>query len=705
MKTIIVKRDDVDLSQYTDREIEISPELEAPPDDLDTRYDMGEKFAEGGFSTVHVAQDKNLRRFVAVKSLRRNLNARKSFITEAKVIAQLDHPAIVPVYGLAGDGGDGLHLCMKLVNGKTLRAHLRDVAKSGADTDAAIKRRLELFLRVCDAITYAHARNIIHGDLKPDNIICGEYGEVYVVDWGLAKHVGPDGICAEKPKLDGTPRYFAPETLRDRIYGKVPEVFSLGLILQEVVTLAPAVSGRGETTCLQNIAYHEIEPVQHIFGVEIDRALQAVIAKAISHEPEKRYQSVEALADDLRRYLAGEPVAALPDNVFARFARWAIRRRKECVAGALAVLFIFAAVTAAAISRQLQISREAHEMSRAFDYMNNRTATVAAHLDTTALQIQEQLSALARICAYLLDVNGNAPADAWQSAFRPNLAEIGKTEAGMFYSPYYKRLTAMSYGLYTLAPDADKGKCVGFMRQISPALRKMRNIVLGSTSGYNFDPAEYERLQMAYLYDGAPVRSVFIGTPDGLKILYPWRGTHPRDIDPRQREWYKSATARRGPAWGKPYMDFASVSGLSLPCSMPIIGLDGNLRGVVGLDLSLNKLTERILSRGNVGDYVVGKAVINHRGEEVFSSKSPFFNRKFDSEKFHEPADFLLPRFATPEIRDRILKSGQGYGTFIAERLGRKVLYSFAYLEVYDMFFVTVADYEKLKKHIGASGR
>lgn len=662
METVSISVDNAEavLNELTNQEPELAPELDAPLGDVAVRYDVLGKFAEGGFSTVHVAQDRNLRRFVAIKTLRPEVRARDSFISEAKTIAQLDHPAILPVYDLSGDDHGGLHLSMKLVDGVTLRGLIRR-------GDIPLARRLDIFLRVCDAITYAHARNIIHGDLKPDNIVCGDFGEVYVVDWGLSQKCAPDGY-AKARKVCGTLRYMAPETRDCGMLGKLSEVYTLGVILREVA------------------------------GVDVDRALGAIIDKAARKAPEDRYPAVEALADDLRRYLAGEPTTALPDNALTRFARWAIRRRKECVAGVLAVLFICAALTAAAIFRQLQTTREAHEMSRCFDYMNNRTATVAAHLDTTALQIQEQLSALARICAYLLEHNPGS--DAWQSAFRPPLAEIGKTEAGMFYSPYYKRLTAMSYGLYTLAPDADKEKCVGFMRQISPALRKMRNIVLGSVGGYNFAPAEYERLQMAYLYDGAPVRSVFIGTADGLKILYPWRGTHPRDTDPRKREWYKSAMTRRGPAWGKPYMDFASVSGLSIPCSMPIIGFDGTLRGVVGLDLSLNKLTERILSRGNIGDYVIGKAVINRRGEEVFSSKSQYFNRKFDPEKFHEDAEFKLPLFAAPEIRDRILKSGQGYGTFIAERSGRKVLYSFAYLEVYGMFFVTVADYDKLKKHI-----
>ncbi len=679
---------DLPLTQYTHREPDMEPRIHAPLADLHTHYEIVEKFAEGGFSTVYVAQDKNLRRFVAVKSLRPEVTATDSFISEAKTIAQLDHPAILPIYGLAGDEHNGLHLCMKLVNGRTLRHRLRHIVSSGKDSDAAIRERLDIFLRVCDAVSYAHARNIIHGDLKPENIVVGEYGEVYVVDWGLAKKVAPDGACADV-KIVGTPRYFAPETLRDGICGNFSEVFTLGLILEEITTLRLAVNENGE-------AAPAPEVLRHLFGHRIDAPLAAIIRKATAADPGDRYDTTADLADDLRCYLAGVAVSALPDNLFSRFARICCRRRKECVAGALAVLLVFAAITAAAIFRQLQISREMHERSRAFNYLNDRTATVAAHLDLTALQIQEQLLALARICAYLLDSNTTPPADAWQAAFRPSLSEIGKSENGMIYSPYYKRLTAMDYGIYQFAPDADRARCIDFMRRTSPALRKMRNIVLGSMSGYNFVPGEFERLKMAYLYNGFPVRSVFVGTVDGLKLLYPWRGNYPRTVDPRKRDWYKLARLRRAPVWGKPYMDFDSVSGLSIPCSVPIIDFQDNFRGAVGLDLSLNKLTERILSRGNVGDYVIEKAVISRAGETVFSSKSKYFNAKFDPEKFHRDTEFKTPMFSTPEVRDRILKSGREYGTFIVG----KEIYSFAVLEVFDAVFVVVADYDKLKQHI-----
>jgi hypothetical protein len=334
------------------------------------------------------------------------------------------------------------------------------------------------------------------------------------------------------------------------------------------------------------------------------------------------------------------------------------------------------------------------------NYLNDRTSTAATHLDLTALQIQEQLLALARISVYLLANNSAPREDVWKTAFRPTLTEIGKTEKGMIYSPYYKRLTSMDYGIFTLAPGADRDKCFAFLKSVSPVLRKMKNIVLGSKSGYNFDPGDYEKLKMAYIYNGFPVRSVFIGTEDGLKLLYPWRGNYPREIDPRKRVWYQAARKKRGPVWGRPYMDFDSISGLSIPCSVPIIDLNENFRGVAALDLSVNKLTERILQKGNVGGYVIEKAVVNRRGEVVFSSQSKFFNRKFDPEKFHGSAPFKATLFRTPGIRGRILEKGKEFGTFIAGEGGKKVIYSFATLEVLDMIFVVVADYGKLVEHI-----
>lgn len=698
------------ISHYTNAKPDTTARLDAPLSNLATRYSVLEAFAEGGLATVSVARDRNLRRVVAIKSLKEEAGKKPelvdAFVAEAKVTAQLDHPAIIPIYGMTGDDRKGLHLSMKLVNGRTLRDYLRNIVLNyrvkginAFDEAAQLRKRLEIFLRVCDAIAYAHHRNIIHRDLKPENIMIGEFMEVYVVDWGLAAKIDNDGT-AEEQKISGTPRYFSPEALSGKKCDVRSEIFTLGLILQEIVTLQFAVKGHSEKDFMERIVTGELEPIRHLFKWKIDKPLQAIIKMATAYRPEDRYQTVSEFADDIRRYMAGLSIEALPDNSISKFVRWTIRRRKEFLAAVLVLLLGFAAITVYAISQQLESAHEINVQRRAVNYIYNRTATVSEHLNITALQIQEQLLAFARISAYLLSINPGDNNTNWKSFFRPSLTEIGKTERGMFYSPYYKRLTSLDYGIYTLAPDADRERCLEFIRKTYPVLRKMKNIVLGSQSGYNFDPKDYEKLKIDYLYHGFPVRSVYIGTTDGLKMLYPWRGNYPRVIDPRKRLWYQRALKERGPVWGKPYMDSDSTAGLSIPCSVPIIDLQEKFRGVVGLDLSVNKLTERILKKGNIGDYVLEKAVVNMRGETIFSSQSEYFNKKFDPGKIHKNVEFKTPLFHTKDVRNRLLKGGKGYGTFIVNRDGQKIIYSYAHLEIWNMFFVVAADYNKLVKHI-----
>lgn len=244
------------LSVYTSGDLESSPELPVKLTELDIEYATLEKFAEGGQATISVARDKNLKRIVAVKSLKKNLmnqdNVEESFITEAKVTAQLDHPAIIPIYGLNNDSDDGIHLVMKLVNGKTLREYLRNVILNyrmkgirSFDEEAALGKRLEIFLHVCDAIAYAHHRNIMHRDLKPENIMLGEYMEVYVMDWGIARKIRtPENSPPLPHDVSGTPRYFSPEALCGEQCDERSDIFTLGLILQEIVTLQFAVRGK-----------------------------------------------------------------------------------------------------------------------------------------------------------------------------------------------------------------------------------------------------------------------------------------------------------------------------------------------------------------------------------------------------------------------------------------------------------------------------
>ena len=199
-------------------------------------------------------------------------------------------------------------MSMKLVNGKTLREYLYDSIESNLrdndfDEESDLRKRLEFFLRVCDAISYAHSRKIIHHDLKPENIMIGEYMEVYVMDWGLARFIHDQPETGAT--VSGTPRYMPPEVVFGKPYDFRSEIFTLGLILQEMVTLKYANPGKDENDCIECLSDNLIEPVKHLVGHHIDRPLVAIIRKATEIEPEKRYGTVDALAKDLRAYMGG----------------------------------------------------------------------------------------------------------------------------------------------------------------------------------------------------------------------------------------------------------------------------------------------------------------------------------------------------------------------------------------------------------------
>ena len=325
----------MDVSHYTNTAPDTSAELTAPLSSLDSKYSVLEQFAKGGHATVSIARDKNLRRIVAIKSLKNESKTQEelveSFVSEAKVTAQLDHPAIVPLFSLDTDTADGLHLAMQLVNGITLKEYLnrcRDKETSEKITSRRYERslqvRLESFLKVCDAIEYCHSRGIIHCDLKPENIMLGKNGEVYVMDWGIAC---PDGTD-RRGNLDGTPAYMAPELFEDGVADPQTDVFALGMILNEIVTLRKSISGADSEEVIAKIRSGEFEPSTPANPkLRISPALRAIIEKARAVDPTERYRSAKELASDIRHYLFDEEVSARPDTPLQKFMRFLHRHR------------------------------------------------------------------------------------------------------------------------------------------------------------------------------------------------------------------------------------------------------------------------------------------------------------------------------------------------------------------------------------------
>jgi serine/threonine protein kinase len=288
------------------------------PDDVDDAppaldpvriVDEGE-IARGATSTVHRVRDVHMRRPAAMKILEAaDPRARARFLREAQIVAQLDHANIAPVYDI-GAGEDGApYLLMKLVRGSTLTEILGGgPVRSGS----ALERVLEILLRACDAVAFAHSRGVIHRDLKPDNIMVASHGQVFVMDWGCARVVAAEDpvSCDAIAELDGpgfvvgTAAYMAPEQADGRTeqVGAPADVFGIGATLYQALTGRPPHAGDSVATCLELARAGRVAP---IIEPDVSPALARVVMRALAADPADRHPSIEALAGDLRQVLSG----------------------------------------------------------------------------------------------------------------------------------------------------------------------------------------------------------------------------------------------------------------------------------------------------------------------------------------------------------------------------------------------------------------
>jgi serine/threonine protein kinase len=284
------------------------------PDLSGTRYELVEKLGQGGMGTVYLAHDRELDRQVALKVLRcDDGESTTRMVKEARIIARLEHPSIVPVHdcGLLPDGR--FFYAMKVVRGKRLDEQLA--------RPIALADRLQLFQKICDAVAFAHAHGVIHRDLKPQNIMLGAFGEVMVMDWGIAREAGDHAKDSGKTSsgaqagpgvtahgtIVGTPGYMAPEQARGdvELIDERADVYALGAILYFLLTgQAPAHDG----------APSVLVPPRRLDG-SIPRPLQAACLKALAVDRTQRYTGAAELAADVANFLAGRRVGAYPETI------------------------------------------------------------------------------------------------------------------------------------------------------------------------------------------------------------------------------------------------------------------------------------------------------------------------------------------------------------------------------------------------------
>jgi serine/threonine protein kinase/tetratricopeptide (TPR) repeat protein len=349
------------------------------------RFRVLRPHARGGLGAVFVALDSELNREVALKQILDDHAddpvSRQRFMTEAEITGGLEHPGIVPVYGMGTYDGGRPYYAMRFIRGDSLKEAVDRFHSDGAKKDDPGRRSLELrqllrrFTDVCNAIEYAHSRGVLHRDLKPGNIIVGKHGETLVVDWGLAKAVGRidpgfqsgertlvpssgSGSAATLPgSALGTPAYMSPEQAEGDLehLGPRSDVYSLGSTLYCLLTGQPPFEGDvGEV--LRAVQRGEFRPPQQL-DATIDRAMEAVCLKAMATKPGDRYASPKALAEDVERWMADEPVSAWREPLSRRARRWG-RRHRTSVTAAMAAMLMALAGTGAVLAVQTRANGE-----------------------------------------------------------------------------------------------------------------------------------------------------------------------------------------------------------------------------------------------------------------------------------------------------------------------------------------------------------
>ena len=692
----------VSFTHVDHSDVRFDDRLDVKLENIDAEYEQGKIFAEGGQGIIREGMDLNLRRLVAIKTLKpqpEDQFSRGQFIQEARVTAQLSHPAIIPIYSLNSDDKDGLHLVMKLVDGKTLKDYLEQLdheyRTSGIeqfDERKSLMFRLEVMLRVCDALDYAHNRNIMHCDLKPENILIGEFRETYIMDWGIARQIeepGYDPATWVKPStISGTPRFLSPEAIHGEHTDQRADIYALGLILFEVVTLREAYMARSSAEVVSMIREGRIAETRHKYGFRIDPDLKAIIAKATAYDREQRYQNVRDLGMDIRRYMGGEETTANPYHLFGRISAFAVHHKRTSLLFAVACILTLLLTIGVTCYRRISMINARHNYGLELSEALLHSAACADYIETNIARNAQFLSAITSEFIFLYETDMDDE-DGLPDSMMPVSAmrnDAKNPPASLLYSSVYQRKIDFSHFAHKTIHGDD---LTGIEKRRLHVLDHLRDSVMS---------VFYERLpqtlaaaspaeQNEYLrLTGIPLHLLLFGFPDGQYIVYPGSGSYAPTYDPRGRHWYKTAQEGNGDfAWSKPYPGNTAAAGYLLSCNVPMLDTAGNFLGVAGFDLHLNTIIRDLNSNGNTGTNVLEKTLLDQSGQILLSTgarfKGAMETNKEDSLTIHFDDADLFRQFTETK-----------YGTISRDENGRRIIYCVNYLPSQDWYYFEKID-------------
>ncbi|HHO49376.1 MAG TPA: hypothetical protein ENK18_00530 [Deltaproteobacteria bacterium] len=545
------------------------------------QYALLGRIGFGAMGEVLVGKDHDLKRKVAYKRLtekyRREDAVRQRFLAEAQFTAQLDHPSIPPVYSLELGSGGHMGYAMKLIEGQTLR-ELLDVERvrrgEGRPPRVGLADRLELFLRVCDAVAYAHSRGVLHRDLKPDNVMVGRFGATYLMDWGLARLIGEEEEVRELPSRSphplrtrvgaavGTPAYMSPEQARGNnttLDGRSDQ-YALGLILQELVTLEPAVASSSAAAALEEAALARRGAME---GGPV--TLRRIVDRACARRPEARFPDVASLAVEVRRFQRGE-----------------LSEGRAWLQGSVGLLILVGALVAITLSSGLLGSGIAIFVGTyAQDQREARMGQILVRLGEQALRIERELQQHEQTLEVLASGAGAlllaGTPDLQARLLEPaDFAPGGLQPIDLALDPRLDRPVSRSEPVFALAPGAPRARLLAAAHRLVRLRSELQRVVTGVPG------------------QGPRVDAVHIGTADGLYMALPGHGALDEGYDPRREAWYRRAMHRSGPVWGD--LRSAPGQGLLISCSRALHSPGGSLLGVVGVEIALNHLAEALLA-------------------------------------------------------------------------------------------------------------
>lgn len=683
---------------------------------IDAKYTVLGFVAEGGMGQIYVAKDLLLRRNIALKRLKRaaaqQTEAVARFFNEAQITAQLDHPNIVPVHSLEASRARDIAYSMKLVQGKTLKKLLeetKDLYTQNRPIDEGhnLDERLQHFLKVCDAIGFAHAKGVIHRDLKPENVMIGRYNELYVMDWGIARILHPsatkttredtqtidlssaDGKESSNSELTmagavlGTPRYMSPEQAQGEQLDNRSDLYALGLILFELVSLKKAVPGKTGLDILTNAAHAVKEPLTPPSpreSIAID--LEAIIDKATQKWPPDRYATAKELADDLRRYMRGDPVKARRDTLVQKLGRILAKNRRAAVFGIIAIFLIATAIsTISALygraGAMQQRETAAKEERNHADRVNRLTLDVAQRtqaLNAKLLQIETIVEGVSQATSQALN-HGKEVLD--PIYFDTAFANSATRPAGLIQSGYYGGPVSIDFPVWTAAPGIVRETLLPTIRRLNSIRGTLRESCLArhATPGNG-------ALEVAQ--QGGPIQWCYVGLAEGAVAVYPGSASIPEGYDPRTRPWYTLSVGKSRATWGNPYIEKLRGEKV-LPCSVSLVDPGGKFLGVAGVNVRFDYIIQA-LSTDDVTGMIRETYITDENGRVIVQSSGARI--RTGAGELHNPLkleDLPLPE-VVKQIRDK-----RPRGTWLDEDSKDQLLVAFNRIDELGWYHVVTA--------------